>query len=222
MALGPQPVPRTVGFPVWLGRLLRTLAAMPRGWLLATRAALGQQPWTADDIGLVGRAASGDHDAFEALIAPRAARLMSTARKILRDPDSADDAVQRTLVAAWRTLPRLRDHARFDAWLSKLLVNECWGSAATGPCNAGASPALVDRAHDRRRERCARDPRSPRGGFPGPDAGAPRGRGPSALRRPTACGGRRDLRHPSGNRTFASALRARLASRGPRGGRPPR
>lgn len=129
MALGPQPVLRTVGFPTWLGRRLRTLTAIPRGWLLATRAAVGHQPWTADDVELVGRAASGDHDAFEALIAPRATRLIATARKILRDSDAADDAAQRTLVAAWRTLPRLRDHARFDAWLSKLLVNECYGEA---------------------------------------------------------------------------------------------
>jgi len=129
MALGPQPFLRTVGFPVWLGRRLRTLTAMPRGWFLATRAAVGHQPWTADDAGLVGRAASGDHDAFEALIAPRATRLIATARKILRDPDAADDAAQRALVAAWRTLPRLRDPGRFDAWLSKLLVNECYGEA---------------------------------------------------------------------------------------------
>ena len=120
MALGPQPALRTVGLPAWLGRRLRTFTASPRGWLLATRAALGHEPRTADDVGLVGRAASGDHDAFEALIAPRAARLIATARKILRDPDAADDAAQRTLVAAWRTLPRLRDHARFDAWLSKV------------------------------------------------------------------------------------------------------
>ena len=129
MALGPQPALHRVGFPVSFGRLLRTLTAAPRGWLLATRAALAHEPWTTGDTGLVGRAASGDHDAFEALIAPRAARLMATARKILRDPDAADDAAQRTLVLAWRTLPRLRDHARFDAWLSKLLVNECYGEA---------------------------------------------------------------------------------------------
>jgi RNA polymerase sigma-70 factor (ECF subfamily) len=79
------------------------------------------------NVDLVRRAASGDHDAFEALIAPRAMRLIATARKILRDPDAADDAAQSALVSAWRMLPRLRDPARFDAWLAKLLVNACYG-----------------------------------------------------------------------------------------------
>lgn len=72
---------------------------------------------------LVERAGRGDHDAFAVLANAAAARLDAAARLILRDPELARDAVQNTLVRAWRDLPGLRDPDRFDAWLHRLLVN---------------------------------------------------------------------------------------------------
>lgn len=72
---------------------------------------------------LVERAGRGDHDAFAALATAAAARLDAAARLILRDPELARDAVQNTLVRAWRDLPGLRDPGRFDAWLHRLLIN---------------------------------------------------------------------------------------------------
>lgn len=78
-----------------------------------------------DQRGLVERAQGGDHDAFAVLARATAARLDAAARLILRDHDLARDAVQDSLVRAWRDLPTLRDAARFDAWLHRLLVNAC-------------------------------------------------------------------------------------------------
>jgi len=72
---------------------------------------------------LVERAGRGDHDAFAVLATAASARLDAAARLILRDPELARDAVQNTLVRAWRDLPGLRDPDRFDAWLHRLLVN---------------------------------------------------------------------------------------------------
>src|SRR5258706_3941736 len=72
---------------------------------------------------LVERAGRGDHDAFTQLATAAAPRLDAAARLILRDPELARDAVQNTLVRAWRDLPGLRDPDRFDAWLHRLLVN---------------------------------------------------------------------------------------------------
>ena len=72
---------------------------------------------------LVERAGRGDHDAFALLATSTSARLDAAARLILRDPELARDAVQNTLVRAWRDLPGLRDPDRFDAWLHRLLVN---------------------------------------------------------------------------------------------------
>jgi RNA polymerase sigma-70 factor (ECF subfamily) len=74
---------------------------------------------------IVEAAQRGDHDAFEALAIGAADRLFAIARLILRDVHGAEDAVQETLVHAWRDLPRLRDPERFDAWLHRLLINAC-------------------------------------------------------------------------------------------------
>ena len=74
---------------------------------------------------LVERARRGDHDAFAALAGAAIFRLDAAARLILRDPDQAKDAVQETLVRAWRDLPTLRSPDRFDAWLHRLLVRAC-------------------------------------------------------------------------------------------------
>jgi RNA polymerase sigma-70 factor (ECF subfamily) len=78
-----------------------------------------------DQRGLVERAREGDHDAFTGLIDLTIARLDAASRLILRDPELARDAVQETLIRAWRDLPRLRDPDRFDAWLHRLTVNAC-------------------------------------------------------------------------------------------------
>jgi RNA polymerase sigma factor (sigma-70 family) len=74
---------------------------------------------------LVERARRGDHDAFAALAAAAIFRLDAAARLILRDSEQAKDAVQETLVRAWRDLPTLRSPDRFDAWLHRLLVRAC-------------------------------------------------------------------------------------------------
>jgi RNA polymerase sigma-70 factor (ECF subfamily) len=78
-----------------------------------------------DQQGLVVRAREGDHDAFTSLIDLTLVRLDAAARLILRDRELARDAVQDTLIRAWRDLPGLRDPDRFDAWVHRLLVNSC-------------------------------------------------------------------------------------------------
>ena len=78
---------------------------------------------------LVERAGRGDHDAFALLATGAATRLDAAARLILRDPELARDAVQNTLLRAWRDLPGLRDPDRFDAWLHRLLINSALDEA---------------------------------------------------------------------------------------------
>jgi RNA polymerase sigma-70 factor (ECF subfamily) len=78
-----------------------------------------------DQRDLVIRAKGGDHDAFTTLVAVSIARLDAAARLILRDSELARDAVQDSLVRAWRDLPGLREPDRFDAWLHRLTVNAC-------------------------------------------------------------------------------------------------
>lgn len=74
---------------------------------------------------MVELAQSGDRDAFATLAGGVVHRLYATAVLILRDHALAEDAVQETIVRAWRGLPSLRDPERFDAWLRRLLMNVC-------------------------------------------------------------------------------------------------
>ena len=75
---------------------------------------------------LTERAMHGDREAFTTLASIVGDRLYAVAYRILRDPHRAEDAVQQTLLIAWRQLPRLRDAARIEAWLRRLLVNACY------------------------------------------------------------------------------------------------
>ena len=81
------------------------------------------------DRDLVEQAQRGDREAFAILARTHGDRLMAIAQRILRDVGRAEDAVQQTLVIAWRELPGLRDPDRFDAWLQRLLVNASYAEA---------------------------------------------------------------------------------------------
>lgn len=74
---------------------------------------------------LVQRAQRGDREAFDALATALYDRLYAIGRRILRDGNAAEDAVQEALIRGWRDLRSLRDPDRFEAWLHRLLVNAC-------------------------------------------------------------------------------------------------
>jgi RNA polymerase sigma-70 factor, ECF subfamily len=78
---------------------------------------------------LVRLAQQGDRAAFESLAEAALDRLYATAALVLHDRTLAEDAVQETLIRAWRSLPRLRDPDRFDAWLRRVLVHACIDTA---------------------------------------------------------------------------------------------
>jgi len=78
---------------------------------------------------LVIRARAGDHDAFTELARSMVDRLYAVARLILHDAVRAEDATQEALFICWRDLSALRDPDRFEAWLHRLLVRECYREA---------------------------------------------------------------------------------------------
>jgi RNA polymerase sigma-70 factor (ECF subfamily) len=80
---------------------------------------------------LVRLAREGDRDAFDLLMTAIVDHMYRIARLILRDFDSAEDAVQEALVRCWRDLPGLRDPDRFDAWLNRLLLHWVTDEART-------------------------------------------------------------------------------------------
>jgi RNA polymerase sigma-70 factor (ECF subfamily) len=76
-------------------------------------------------VALVERAQAGDRMAFERLVERRLDRAYRIARAILGNDADARDATQDAFLDAWRQRTRLRDPARFDAWLGRILVNGC-------------------------------------------------------------------------------------------------
>jgi RNA polymerase sigma-70 factor, ECF subfamily len=78
---------------------------------------------------LVEQAQDGNRDAFAALVALTSDRMYALAARILRDPVLAEDALQGALITVWRQLPALRDPDRFEAWVRRLLVHQCYAEA---------------------------------------------------------------------------------------------
>jgi RNA polymerase sigma-70 factor, ECF subfamily len=81
------------------------------------------------NLAIVEAARSGDEEAFASIARGSADRLFAVAYRILRDVGRAEDAVQHTLVTAWRELPALREAERFEAWLHRILVHACYAEA---------------------------------------------------------------------------------------------
>jgi RNA polymerase sigma-70 factor, ECF subfamily len=81
------------------------------------------------DTDLVMAAQRGDEEAFATLVVAHGGRLQAVAHRILRDFDLAEDATQQALLQIWKSLPKLRDPARFEAWSYRLLVRACHAEA---------------------------------------------------------------------------------------------
>ena len=68
---------------------------------------------------------TGDRLAAEHLARRWRPRLMRTARRLLGDTDQIQDVVQESWVSIARSLPRLRDPARFAPWAYGILQRRC-------------------------------------------------------------------------------------------------
>ena len=81
------------------------------------------------DRDLVLAASGGSREAFGSLVTGSIDRCYALAFRMLRDPELARDAVQGALLGAWQDLPGLRDPDRFEAWLTRLVVNAAYAEA---------------------------------------------------------------------------------------------
>ncbi len=82
---------------------------------------------------LLRRAATGDEAAFAELIAPYRAELHAHAYRMLASVHDADDALQETLLRAWRALPRFEGRSSLRSWLYTIATNASLNLIAKRP-----------------------------------------------------------------------------------------
>jgi RNA polymerase sigma-70 factor (ECF subfamily) len=80
-----------------------------------------------DDLALVRRIAAGDRSAFVLLMRRHNRRLYRLARAVLRDNAEAEEALQDAYLSAYRSIGGFRGESALSTWLSRLVLNECFG-----------------------------------------------------------------------------------------------
>jgi RNA polymerase sigma-70 factor (TIGR02960 family) len=94
---------------------------------------------------LITRARAGDGDAFRALSEPHRRELLVHCYRMLGSLQDAEDALQDTLLDAWRGLARFEGRASFRSWLYRIATNRCLKALRTAsrrPAQAWDVPEL--------------------------------------------------------------------------------
>ena len=75
------------------------------------------------DSSLLTRLRAGDQDAYAELVSLHTGRLLSVARRMLRDDEDARDVVQQGFLSAFKALPHFNGRSRISTWLHRIVVN---------------------------------------------------------------------------------------------------
>jgi RNA polymerase sigma-70 factor, ECF subfamily len=75
----------------------------------------------------------GEEDAFRRLIEPHHPALHAHCYRMLGSLHDAEDALQNTLLRAWRALPKCRGRSSLRAWLYRIATNVCLDAIARRP-----------------------------------------------------------------------------------------
>jgi RNA polymerase sigma factor (sigma-70 family) len=97
------------------------------------------------ETALLRRARAGDERAFVELITPNRNAIWAVCLRITGNPHDAEDALQETLVAAWRNLDRFRSDSRFSTWLYRIASNAALAVIRRRPDIADAEQAVSGR-----------------------------------------------------------------------------
>jgi RNA polymerase sigma-70 factor (ECF subfamily) len=76
-----------------------------------------------NDSELVHAAQRGDQRAFAQLVEKYEARVYNLARKMMRDPQDAEDVLQETFISVFRHLKDFQGDSSFSTWLYRIATN---------------------------------------------------------------------------------------------------
>ena len=71
-------------------------------------------------------AKKGDKEAFSRVIQNVKVKLYKTAMAILKNDDDAYDAIQETLISAYKNINKLEHTEFFETWIIRILINKCY------------------------------------------------------------------------------------------------
>lgn len=75
---------------------------------------------------LVEKAKNGDAEAFNELIENNKIKMYKTAKSILNNEDDICDAIQETLISAYKNIDKLKENKFFSTWIIRILINKCY------------------------------------------------------------------------------------------------
>lgn len=75
------------------------------------------------DTVLLERLRAGDEMAYEELVRHEGRHLLAVARRLLRNEEDAQDAVQQAFLSAFRALPSFNGQSRLTTWLHRIVTN---------------------------------------------------------------------------------------------------
>src|SRR5256885_13372789 len=90
------------------------------------RAGLARPDDTASERQLLAAARAGDEDAFARLVAPYRVQLHAHCYRMLGSVPDAEDALQETLLRAWRGVPRFEARSSPRSWLYTIATQACF------------------------------------------------------------------------------------------------
>jgi RNA polymerase sigma-70 factor (ECF subfamily) len=88
-------------------------------------------PAAGEEQALVGRARTGDVEAFRLLVERHAGRVQALALRIVRSASDAEEVAQDAFVRAWLALPSFRGESSFATWLHRIAVRRALDRAET-------------------------------------------------------------------------------------------
>jgi RNA polymerase sigma-70 factor, ECF subfamily len=84
-----------------------------------------------DETTMLARMQAGDADAFEACVRRHCGQMLLVARRILRNEEDANDAVQSAFLSAFKGIDRFQAQSRLSTWLHRIVVNAALGRLRT-------------------------------------------------------------------------------------------